>query len=69
MTQSDKFIEEMANKADEAGDKLIEFGKKMVVFAKETDFAEGLKDFIGNIRESLEEGLGSLLSLLSVLNK
>lgn len=53
-----KFIEEMANKADEAGDKLIEFGKKMVVFAKETDFAEGLKDFIGNIRESLEEGLG-----------
>jgi len=53
-----KFIEEVANKADEAGDKLIEFGKKMVVFAKETDFAEGLKDFIGNIKDSLEEGLG-----------
>lgn len=53
-----KFIEEVANKADEAGDKLIEFGKNMVIFAKETDFAEGLKDFIGNIRESLEEGLG-----------
>ena len=53
-----KFVEEMANKADEAGDKLIEFGKNMIAFAKETDFAEGLKDFIGNIRESLEEGLG-----------
>ncbi|NDB60139.1 hypothetical protein EB001_17070 [bacterium] len=53
-----KFIEEMANKADEAGDKLIEFGKNMVIFAQQTDFAGELGDFIGNIRESLEEGLG-----------
>lgn len=53
-----KFIEEMANKADEAGDKLIEFGKNMVMFAKDADFAGELKNFIGNIRESLEEGLG-----------
>ena len=53
-----KFVEEMANKADEAGDKLIEFGKNMVIFAQQTDFAGELGDFIGNIRESLEEGLG-----------
>jgi phage-related protein len=53
-----KFIEQVANKADEAGDKLIEFGKNMVIFAQNADFAGELGNFIGNIRESLEEGLG-----------
>jgi phage-related protein len=53
-----KFIDSVADKADEAGDKLIEFGKNMVIFAQNANFPEEIKDFIGNIRESLEEGLG-----------
>jgi phage-related protein len=53
-----KFIDELANKTEAAGDKLIEFGSKMLVFASQTDFAGELGDFISNIRESLEEGLG-----------
>jgi phage-related protein len=53
-----KFIDAVADKAEQAGDKLIEFGSKMLVFAKQTDFVDGLGNFIAKIKESLEEGLG-----------
>ena len=53
-----KFIDSVADKAEQAGDKLIEFGSKMLVFANTADFAGELGDFISSIKENLEEGLG-----------
>jgi phage-related protein len=53
-----KFIDAVADKTEQAGEKLIQFGSQMLVFAKNTDFVAGLGDFVAKIKESLEEGLG-----------
>ena len=53
-----KFIDAVADKTEQAGEKLIQFGSQMLVFAKNTDFVAGLGDFVSKIKESLEEGLG-----------